>query len=220
MLFEIFTILTIDFSYELIKNIFNLNHSNSSKWFYVHSLTNAIISYYSLYDIKQCISDISRCYFIEWNNYSYTVYKLSQLIHIYHSIFYKLKRNDYIHHILMCGIAGPLLYYQQSILSSLALFFLTGLPGMIDYFLLFMVKNKIIDSYTEKIIYIYISTWLRSPGCILTVALCIPGIKYNYYNDYLKLIGLIIMSSLVFWNGQYYLYCTYSDYYKKLIKYY
>ena len=47
------------------------------------------------------------------------------------------------------------------------MFFLTGLPGCIDYFLLGLVKLNILDKLKEKQINVYINNWIRGPGCVI-----------------------------------------------------
>jgi len=214
MLNEIILITLIDTLYYILKYIYNFNHSKSTKWFFVHSLTNFFIAYYSINDIILCLGDLNNCYSISWTNDSYIVYKLSLLLHIYHMLLYKLNKTDLVHHFIMCGICGPLIYYKNTIISSLCLFFMSGLPGMIDYFTLFLVKIGKVSSIKQKNNYILISIWLRSPGCLFSVFLSIQGL-INYYNtNLIDFLLFLIMSSLIFWNGQYYLMITINDYIK------
>ena len=71
MLNEIILIIIIDTLYYILKYIYNFNHSNSTKWFFVHSLINYFIVYYSIHDIILCLDDLSNCYSISWTNNSY-----------------------------------------------------------------------------------------------------------------------------------------------------
>ena len=218
MLFQLLILPLIDISYFIFYYLFNFNHSQTARWFYIHSLGNLVVTYYSSNDVLKCSLYSNSCFYINWNNNSYNSFLISEFIHIYHIIFFKLKKNDYLHHFLMCFICGLSAYYFQSILSTFSTFFLTGLPGMIDYFLLFLVKIGKIDYMTEKKAYIYIITWIRSPGCILVLGYSIPGLYYYILqNELLNFIILFISSLLVFWNGQYYLSLTYHDYYYKNI---
>ena len=66
----------------------------------------------------------------------------------------------------MVAICGTLCYILKSIISSFALFFLSGLPGAIDYMLLYLVKTNKINSVTEKKIYTFLSAYIIAPGCI------------------------------------------------------
>ena len=201
-----------DYSYKLLQFILNFKHNELIKWFFVHSLTNYFIAYYCINDIILCLNNINTCYLISWNYNSYSAYYLSLLLHIYHLLFYKVTKTDLIHHLTMCGIAGPLIFYQNSIISSVSLFFMSGLPGMIDYFILFLVKIGKYDSLKQKQNYINISIWLRSPGCLLSVYLAIPGLIEYYKTSLFDFYILLIMAILVFWNGQYYLMKTVNDY--------
>ena len=214
MLNEIVLITLIDILYYILKYIYNFNHSKSTKWFFVHSLTNFFITYYSINDIILCLDDLSNCYSISWNNNSYIVYKLSILLHIYHILLYKINKTDLIHHFIMCGICGPLIYCKNNIISSVCLFFMSGLPGMIDYFTLFLVKIGKVSSIRQKKNYLLISIWIRSPGCLFSAFLSIPGLIEFYNTNLVDFFMFFIMSNLIFWNGQYYLMITINDYIK------
>jgi hypothetical protein len=221
MLKEVLTISLIDLS-NYVLNLFNINRdkSNTSRWFYLHSLTNCFITYYSLTDLVTCITNIDSCYKIKWNYYSYITYNLSILLHIYHSLFFDLTNDDKLHHILMVAICGTLCYIQNSILSSFALFFLTGLPGAIDYLLLYLVKQGVLNPLFEKRAYTYISAYIRAPGCTLTLAIGIPAvIKYYNTEQYLNSLMILLIILLIYWNGQYYLIKSHESYIKKTIEY-
>jgi len=222
---ELLTIMFIDLTYLSVNYFFNSNYSNYSnysnisKWFFIHSIINMIVVYYSLNDVKKCIEYMPECYNIGWNNDSIKVYNYAFILHIYHCIFYKLTNEDLLHHFLMVAICGTLCYHIKSILSSLALFFLSGLPGGIDYFLLFLVKKNIVSSIFEKRVYVYISTYIRSPGCVLTFFIGLYGV-HNYYinKNYYKLSLLLSTIILILWNGQYYLLKSHESYQKYLKK--
>ena len=218
MLTELSTIFLIDITYYLLKYLLNTSHTNNTRWFYIHAVTNSLIVYKSFHDIKTCLMNPNICYQISWNENSYCVFYLSLLLHIYHLLFFQLNKADYIHHLSMCGICGPLIYYEKSILSSFSLFFLTGLPGMIDYFSLFLAKINKFKWVTQKKNYILLNIWIRSPGCILSTALSYPGLIDYYYSSKLKFLRLLLMSIIVFWNGQYYLMKTFDDYINYRIK--
>ena len=117
----------------------------------------------------------------------------------------------------MVAICGTLCYILKSIITSFSLFFLTGLPGAIDYMLLYLVKTNKINSITEKKIYTFLSAYIRAPGCTYTLAIGMNGI-FNYYNqeDYTKLVTLMITIFLIFWNGQYYFMKSHESYIRKI----
>ncbi len=113
----------------------------------------------------------------------------------------------------MVAICGTLCYILKSIISSFALFFLTGLPGAIDYMLLYLVKINKVNSVTEKKIYTYLSTYIREPGCIYTFIIGLNGVL-TYYTEqnFNKMIILLITILLILSNGKYYLLKTHESY--------
>ena len=212
----------MDTIYTLSCYIINFNNTPKMRWFMLHTLVNCIVVYYSLPDIHTCVNNIDTCFSYNWNNNSIKVYNYATVLHIYHCIFFKLTADDILHHFSMVGICGTLCYLLQSIISSLALFFLSGLPGAIDYMLLYLVKINYITSLQEKKIYSLISCYIRSPGCIYTVINGMYGVVY-YYNHYMyyKMLMLLLTISLIFWNGQYYLLSCHESYVKnKYIRYF
>ena len=197
--------------------IFNINYSTSARWFLIHSIVNFVVVYYSIEDVYNCLINSLQCYSISWNLNSYKVYNYATMLHIYHCLFFKLNKDDILHHFLMVAICGTLCYKIGSIISSFALFFLSGLPGAIDYLLLYLVKMNILESIFEKKIYTLLSAYIRAPGCTYTFAIGMNGV-FNYYNigDYKSLILLMITISLIFWNGQYYFMKSHESYLRKV----
>lgn len=216
MIQEFINIIIIDILHNFYNNIINYNCNNITRWFFLHSIINFIISYYALSDVITCTINNNICYKINWNFNSVKVYNYSTLLHLYHCIFFNLTKDDYFHHILMVCICGTLCYLIKSIISSFALFFLTGLPGAIDYMLLYLVKKNKIKSISEKKIYTYLSAYLRAPGCTYALSLGMNGV-INYYNEkkYNELLILLITIIIVFWNGQFYNLKSYESYLKK-----
>ena len=218
-LYGALTIFLVDTSFYIVSNIFNLQYIgniNTAKWFYVHSIINAFVMCYAYSDIKLMYKNLDNIPYLKWTKNTEIVFTYSSLLHIYHSIFYKLNKSDYFHHFLMVFICAPITYMTNSILTSFALFFLSGLPGFIDYMLLYCVKLNIIDTLTEKYAYMYLTTWIRNPGCTMCVILAIFIMKHTY--DKIRLYCLLISTMITFFNGNYYLMMTYFDYFSKLEK--
>lgn len=215
---EFINIFIIDLFLLSYHRIFNITFKNTTRWFLLHSVINSIVTYYSINDVKTCIEYSNECYNIKWNDNSVKVYNYAFMLHVYHCIFFTLTADDILHHTLMVAICGTLCYKIKSILSSLALFFLSGLPGAIDYFLLYLVKKNMIHSITEKKLYTLLSAYIRSPGCLLTFFIGMHGV-YNYYiiQNYYQLSLLLLIIVLIFWNGQYYLLQYHESYIKKSI---
>lgn len=187
------------------------------RYYFNHMICNSLVVYntfYSMlnsYDINNIITNqeleslyISRC----------VVYGL----HLYHTIWYydKLRRDDWMHHILMIGIVLPLtsIIPQHNIISH-GIFFTTGLPGLIDYTLLFLNRNNIVSRYFEKKINSSINLWIRAPGCIMNTSLGISQIilNYNILTNY-QFNSIIIINGLIYWNGVYFMKQALIDYIK------
>ena len=172
--------------------------------------------YYSISDIKLMFNNITNISNLKWTYNSEITFIYACLLHFYHILFFKLNNADKLHHFFMLFICAPLTYMTDNVFTSFALFFLTGLPGFIDYALLYFVKLGIIDSLTEKYAYLLITTWIRNPGCTMCVILAFILLKQTY--DKLKLIYITLSTFITFVNGNYYLMVTYFDYFDKLNK--
>lgn len=216
MLFEFTNILLVDCIHLCYINKKKIYISQNTRWFFLHCIINWFVVYYSVSDVCTCLLKNNECHKITWNNNSIKVYNYAFLLHIYHCIFFKLNADDYLHHFMMVAICGTLCYMLQSIISSFALFFLSGLPGAIDYMLLYLVKRNKIHTVTEKIIYTYLSAYLRAPGCTFTLLIGFNGL-IDFYNNNQKLnfYILLLTISIIFWNGQFYLLKSYKSYIEK-----
>jgi len=214
-----FSIFTIDCSFHLVTNVFGLNYIGNiqtARWFYIHSIVNFIIMCYSISDIKLMFNNITNISNLKWTYNSEMTFIYACLLHFYHILFFRLTIADKLHHFLMLFICAPLTYMTDNVFTSFALFFLSGLPGFIDYALLYLVKLGIIDSLTEKYTYLLITTWIRNPGCNMCLIIALIILKQTY--DRLKLIYITLSTFITFINGNYYLIVTYFDYFDKLNK--
>jgi len=115
-------------------------------------------------------------------------------IHIYHVIaFQPLPYLEWLHHILMIGIVVPITFqYARGTIVDYCLFFINGLPGGIDYFMLFLIKNNWCERTTEKRVNAALNTWCRTPfgtigGYILFINVCY---KYDQMSSGEMIAGL------------------------------
>lgn len=181
-------------------------------YYFIHSINNAIVVYYALPALSFSVKNLYN--FKEYTGGPECVI-LTFALHAYHIIEYfnKLTYYDYLHHGTMCFIALPLgICFNSGSLMDYSLFFLTGLPGAIDYMLLFLVRNEFIEKLTEKKINNFINLWIRCPGSISQVTMsAIVYSNNNIINDIEKYF-VFITSILVFWNGIYFMNLVVSDY--------
>ena len=126
-------------------------------------------------------------------------------MHLYHLIFYKCKIDEIIHHIIFVVLGGLFQIYNNiGYISAFYHFFICGLPGGIDYYLLSQVKEGNLDKKTRIKLAVDLNIWLRAPGIIITWALVwICHVNQNEYNLNNNLILLFtLIPSIV--NAQYY----------------
>jgi len=191
-------------------------YSPNIRWFFIHSMTNGLITYYTSPIVLKCLKDPNQCYLKEWEPESYSAFWLCVSLHTYHSLFFKLTLGEIKHHVIMCLICGFFTYYKRTLLSTVGLFYVSGLPGFIDYFLLLLVNIDFIESRNQKKVYIILSNWIRCPGCSYVAILGIPEIlHYFHVEDYTSFFALYISNILFFSNGTIYNYMTIRDYYLK-----
>jgi hypothetical protein len=178
------------------------------KYYLIHGVNNALIVYLTFGDIVSTFSDFNN---ILTTNVSTLPSIITYSLHAYHiAVYYKkFTFDDWLHHMLM-GAALTAAHQLDSgrRLINYSLFFTTGLPGMIDYFLLFLVKNNKMESIDEKKINNYINLWLRSPGCIshATITFLVYIIhKETLLAGRLYQLGYLFTSSMTYWNGIYFM---------------
>ena len=196
----------------------NIKNNQNIRWFFIHFISNLFVTINAIPDLKLCLLEPYNIYKYQWTSSSYNTFNISVITHLYHILFFNLTTADRLHHGLMVLIAGSIEYYKKSIICPAALFFLTGLPGCIDYFLLFLVKLNKISKKREKIIYLYLTAYIRSPGACIISIMGLYNLKNEFNNNILNGIITLISSLLVFWNGQYYLMISSIDYGKFIEK--
>jgi hypothetical protein len=190
------------------------------RYYFNHMVCNSIVVYNTFnsmllsYDIINITNTIRQEQLVSLYNAKIIIYSL----HLYHVLWYyrNLRRDDWIHHVLMIGIVLPLTeIVPQNHIISHGLFFTTGLPGLIDYTLLFFNRNNLIDRYIEKRFNTFLNLWIRAPGCIMNTCMSIMTIVSNYNQlniQPMNIYGGIVMLSLVYWNGIYFMGQVVTDY--------
>jgi len=177
------------------------------KYYFIHGLNNVLIVYLTYSDL---ISTFTNFNTVLTNNINILPSIITYSLHIYHVFVYyhKFKFDDWLHHILMGAALFIAHQFHTGRLINYSLFFTTGLPGMIDYFLLFFVKNNKIDPIVEKKMNSWINLWIRCPGCTSHAVLTL--LVYNIYNETLlsgnfERFGYIFTAAITYWNGIYFM---------------
>jgi len=174
-------------------------------YYAIHAFHNACIVYLTAGEVVNTFLDFRS---IGSAPINYTALELVFALHLYHIFMYskKFRFDDWLHHGLMIGIALPIggLVPSGSLLGY-SLFFTTGLPGGIDYGLLFFVRNGFVTKDTQKRINSQLAIWVRSPGCVSMATFAFAHISIQEQPPFLFLISSYLVGFLNYWNGQYFM---------------
>lgn len=174
-------------------------------YYFIHALHNAYIVWITAADVGTTFTDFYSLPAIPPN---YEAAALVFSLHTYHTaLYYKsFRADDWLHHILMVALALPIgIFTPSSTFLGYSLFFSTGLPGGIDYLLLFLQRNGALSRMTEKRVNRWLNVWIRSPGCISHAALSAAyALSTPTYHPFYHSLFLI-PSALMLWNGQYFM---------------
>jgi hypothetical protein len=175
-------------------------------YYAIHALHNALIVMTTAGDVWNTFTDY---YNLTHYTANWSAAYLCFALHLYHCIAYwrTFRADDWLHHILMVGLALPMgLWVDNTPLLGFSLFFTTGLPGGIDYALLFGVRNGWIKRQAEKHVNDALNVWIRSPGCIAMAALSIPpALQLVSQQSGWVTAAMILPAILNYWNGQYFM---------------
>lgn len=184
--------------------LYMTEYSQKCRWFLLHALCNLYIMYYSYSNLVICLRNPLYCSITPWDDNSTRAFLMCTFLHLYHCFFFQLSKDDIIHHGMMLFIAGPITYRVNTISSISSLFFLSGLPGFIDYSLLWLFKCFKLNNKIRKYIFVMVNLLIRSPGCLLIA----------YINVLNYTIESLILTIIIYWNSQFYLNQAYESYYK------
>ena len=192
--------------------------SNKARWYQLHVLGNTIVT-------LNIINGTYNLYRDPYNNYRLLADQSASYIilsmHIHHILFFKLNLMDYFHHILfvLLGIVPTILWVKtnQIYYGYIAC---SGIPGIIEYTLLTLMKNGKISQNKQKQINAFIYNYIRCPMCIYGACTNITMLKYNKIIKIDNIYLTIYINLLLFLNGTIFNQLTLSSYYKhKYIKY-
>lgn len=173
-------------------------------YYAVHSFHNILLVTSAWKDVVTTFTDFDGIEYVQPN---YEAIEFCFALHIYHCLLYwkKFRFDDWLHHILMIGVALPIgCLIPSGTLIGFNLFFTTGFPGGFDYAMLFCVRNGWMGRMDEKEANRWLNVWVRSPGCQWQVALTLAHMFRSYGPWYVKMF-VCIPAVLTYWNGQYFM---------------
>jgi hypothetical protein len=186
-------LLTTFYFYKLDNFLFKYIGCKKATFFLNHTIHNSIIVYLTYSDmLKTVLYPIKSMS----GEYSLLPTYIHMGFHISHLIIGKnnLSYIDLVHHLGSSCLMGILnVSYRSGPILNYVIFFATGLPGGIDYFMLFLVKMDIIESFTEKKYNRILNTYCRVPCILIWVGIfwtCyrsgeVPMIE-NEYGEYVN----------------------------------
>ena len=181
----------------------------NARWFGLHAFANLFVVILSIPDVVQTIVDPANSMSIqcEFSSIACTDAPVCIIaaIHLYHILaFRNLTWDDWFHHLLFAvGICSLHFCFKWGPISQFLSFFISGLPGGIDYAMLCGVKMKILRPIKEKSINRFMNVWIRSPGLMTSGILAYAS--YQNGHNHINPLGLLFGMVLVVFNGQYYM---------------
>lgn len=183
--------------------ISSIIRNNKCRWYALHCMFNLINSMLTWPDLVCLMREpINPTCMLVSTLPMYLVIAL----HLYHVYAFPLNRMDRIHHGVMCGLLLLITQYKDIVsiitFTNATLFFMCGLPGAVDYFLLVFVELNWLASSNEKRVNVAINVWCRSIGILY----CVVIIYCNYISGLLidyPILVLVTMPVLT-WNAQYF----------------
>tara|TARA_B100000902_G_scaffold399984_1_gene474246 strand:+ start:6070 stop:6774 length:705 start_codon:yes stop_codon:yes gene_type:complete len=193
--------------------------SNKARWFQLHAIINLIIVYIIFEDVKIYFNELFNGIIEKTSNLdNYFIL----VLHLYHCLFFNnLSVLDYFHHLLFI-ITGviPCTHLFKTNISRLISFTGCGLPGIIEYGSLVLMKHDIITPLTQKNINSYMYVYLRTPLSIFNVSFIFIAYKEGYFYQENQII-LFYIIFLTYFNGTFYNKLTIENYrnsyYKKIL---
>lgn len=173
-------------------------------YYAVHVLHNAAIVALTAGDVWTVFTDIDSVF---RRDLTWSAVYLCYGLHFYHLYEYwrAFHLDDWLHHVLMIGLALPLGCAGRSgALMGASLFFTTGLPGGINYALLCAERNGWVSKEMEKSINVPVHQWLRGPGCVATGALTLALTLSNGAALWWESAAAGFVAFLLYWNGIYF----------------
>ena len=195
--------LLLVFAMDIFLKCFKSFQENSkARWFGLHSAVNWLITIFAFNDSVSCLKNPICSMVLDMD--SWYPSHLAFALHVYHFLAYtNLRFEDIVHHVLFVGTFAVVNFLMSwGKIANFLLFFMTGLPGAIDYALLALVKLGMFNRLEEKRVNAHINIWLRCPG--LVVVSVIMFVCLSHRTIAVHPMAAVITLLLCFGNGVFY----------------
>eukprot|EP01059_Diplonema_ambulator_P029720 TRINITY_DN4943_c0_g1_i1.p1 TRINITY_DN4943_c0_g1~~TRINITY_DN4943_c0_g1_i1.p1 ORF type:complete len:304 (+),score=101.48 TRINITY_DN4943_c0_g1_i1:43-954(+) len=202
------------FSVLLFLHVVWLRHT-ASPYYIAHIIVNFVICAICLPDLYFIVTDtITALKIVKVDSWAMDI---CNALHFYHVIcFTDLRFVDYLHHVIMVFFCMPLFYTAEyGPLANYNMFFVSGLPGGIDYVMLHLVRIKKLRKLQEKKWNTSINIWIRGPFLLGSVFL--SHVQVALLWDQLttqQIVCHYICQVIQFWNAMYFTESVVGDYYR------
>ena len=202
----------------LLLHVLFLRHTKSP-YYIAHIIVNFTICVIAFSDLVYIITDTASA-LRETNVNSWTM-DICNALHFYHVFaFTDLRFVDYLHHVIMVFFCMPLFYAAEyGPIANYNMFFVSGLPGGLDYIMLYLVRAKKLRKIQEKRWNTSINVWIRGP--FLLGSVFFSHVQMMMLWDDLtrsQIICRIICQIVQFWNAMYFTESVVGDYYRLSLK--
>ena len=175
----------------------------SELFFLAHALHNAVIVALTIQGVwSTLLSPID-----SMNGSSSSVPAYVQIaFHVLHCVVAHrtLSKGDWAHHVLSSvAVGGLTIYYRSGPLLHYGLFFVTGLPGGINYVALVLVKRGRMARLAQKRLNHVLNMWLRMPGLVTWLAFAWTCRRDGAFDE-MPLLPMLVQFVLIGGNGIYY----------------
>jgi hypothetical protein len=183
----------------------------AARWFFIHALANLLVVITAAYPLFVAMTDPQHA--LDAEKYSDTSFfgcasswplTIINSVHVYHMIGgFALSGGDYFHHLLFIPALGfPGQVFRWGPVEPAGAFFISGLPGGIDYFLLGLQKIGALEPMTEKRVNANLNSWVRTPGILFSSFCVYQGLLYGLY--YVPTWAIVVHVLLPPYNALYY----------------
>eukprot|EP00501_MAST-03F_sp_TOSAG23-6_P000547 GSMAST32.ASY1.ANO1.568.1 assembled CDS len=185
---------------------------SNGRWFFVHAFANLLVCLTAMSSMSSILNDPVNALSGSVNS-DRSMFGNGCILHVYLKENYYilsmhcfgLNSADYFHHFLFIptlGLPGQIFHFGA--LGNWQAFFISGLPGGLDYFLLGLVKCELFGRRQEKRWSANLNTWCIAPGIIVAASFMYIGVKNGLYLGYVPFWAVALQIGLPQFNALYY----------------
>jgi len=175
-----------------------------ARYFALHIAANCVSAWAAWPDVRRALADDPLNAF---SGASTTMVANSAVcaIHLYHIVAFPLRGDDIFHHVaFVVTLSGAAVPFKRTggAANNLGCFFLSGIPGALNYLFLVLYYHGAMTRLQEKTWTARVNVWLRGPAMAVYAFIGFQALWRGAYDT--PAIVLVLVILLHFTNGQYY----------------